>query len=192
MTQTRARTGTNRRRFDHDAALAVFVSLGPTRTLSDVAKRFKVSVQAIAKVAKADNWFDVAAKIDREAAEKALRRVRRSREQRVEQALRIVDGTLLLYEQKLEDIAGDVKPQDVVALTKLAELLEGEATSRISISELQPLLNAFEQAVAELEALARQVDPDATDRAVARLDDELTAIASARAASVRGTEAAAA
>lgn len=137
---TKARTRPLRRRFDHDAALAAYVQMGETRSFGRVARQFGVSDTAIRKVAKEGNWDETVADIDRGAREKALARVRRSREQRIGQTLRIVDGALMLAEQQLEAKVVELQLRDLPGLVKLAELLEGEATERLDAVQVQHVL----------------------------------------------------
>lgn len=124
---------------DWVAAEAFWLGLDPPRPFSRVAKRFTVSVSRVARVAKRDNWAAKAEEIDRKAAARAQGRIVRSREERVAKVLGIVDGLLDRYDTNLDGL--ELRPSDIPHLTKLAELLVGEATDRMSFGEVQEALS---------------------------------------------------
>lgn len=129
-----------RRRFDHDAALAAYVALGPQRSFGKIARQFGVSDVTISKVARRDNWDAVAAKTDRDAATKALRAAVKSREDRNLEVLGFVDEYVQTAKKRLANSTLEVRAGDIPGLVKLAELLEGEATERVDVGQVQQVL----------------------------------------------------
>lgn len=162
--------------FDWDAARAFYVALGPQeRTYRRVAAEFSVSETSVKRWAKRQDWPAVAAAADAQVAEKAMARVVRTRTQRVEKYLGFVDRYVDTADTKL--VAGDleVRAGDLPGLVKTAELLVGEPTDRIQISALQPLLDAYDEALEALRELAP--DQGRADAIMGRLDEALLAIA---------------
>jgi hypothetical protein len=163
--------GKRRPRIDWDAAFAYFCS-DPTTTFTGVARQFHVSHTAVCKHAKRDNWNDQRAKLLDQAANGALQRVRRTRQERIQKVLELVDTVV---EGFTDERLAEAKVSDVPALVKLAELLEGEATDRVDIRRVQPVIVAF------VTRVARHVPKDAQTEFAADLDwleGELLAIES--------------
>lgn len=160
-----------RSRIDWAAALAYFLTLTPPdRTYTAVAARFSVSVTAVRNHARKHGWESAAAELDRQAAADAMRKARRTRAQRIEQALRLVDGTMDAFEENLPTKAAEAKISDLPALVKLAELLEGEATDRIDVSQARALVNVvFQVAGRFVPAEAREAFMQELDAAVGGL-----------------------
>ena len=139
-----------RARIDWGAARAFFVAMDPPRAYSAVARRFAVSVTAVRTHARAEAWAEHAAEADRLAAEKALAGAVKTREQRVASLLRITDRLIDHFEANVEEKATEATFLDVERMGKLAELLVGEATDRISVSEVQAALVVVMSAGPEL------------------------------------------
>jgi tRNA A37 N6-isopentenylltransferase MiaA len=160
-----------RPRIDWAAALAYFLALPPhQRTFASVAARFGVSDTAVRNHARKHGWDAAAAELDRQAAADAMRKARRTRAQRIEQALRLVDGTMDAFEEHLPAKAAEAKISDLPALVKLAELLEGEATDRIDVSQARALVNVvFQVAGRFVPADQREVFLQEMDAAVGGL-----------------------
>jgi len=120
-----------RRRIDWIAAKATFIG-DPTRSFSKVARRFSVSVPAVRKHAKADNWEAEALKFDRDASERALRAQAKTRDEHITRAMLVRDKS---FERMIADLDSDgsdvrVSVADLAAIGKYVELLLGEATER--------------------------------------------------------------
>lgn len=132
----------------------------PRRTFTAVADRFGCSDVRVGQIAREDGWAKLLE--EHEAAEaremqKALvREVRRRARSRVDRLL----STLELYDRVNdvaldalpigEDgkiIAGELRLESLLAsmpgLFKMAELAAGEATDRVAIADVQPVLVAF-------------------------------------------------
>lgn len=170
-------------RVDWDAARAFYLSLAPDeRTYRRVVAEYGVSEKTVQKWARRQDWPAQAAALDGQVAAETLDHVRRTRSQRVTVILNLVDDYVDKVKEKLAENSLDVKASDVSALVKTAELLIGEPTDRIQISQLKPLLDAYDRALDELRDLA--TDPAAAGVIVARLDEELLAVA----AQARGRE----
>lgn len=141
------RDGKQRPRIDWDAAFAYFCS-DPTVSYPKVSRQFSVSVTSVGKHARAEKWNERRAKLHEQAANGALQRVRRSREQRVQKVLELVDAAVDGFDARLDAKIAEAKLSDLPALVKLAELLEGEATDRVDIRKVQPVIVAFVTRVA--------------------------------------------
>lgn len=163
-------------RVDWDAALAFYVALGPTeRSYRMVSERFGVSETTVRKWANRQDWPTVAATTDAEAGRVALDRAVRTRSERTEAVLKLVDEYLDQTTARIKAKDLDIKASDVPHLVKLAELLLGEPTDRIAISQLEPLLDAYDQALDKLRDMAS--DPEQADRIIGGLDERLLALA---------------
>jgi hypothetical protein len=161
-------------RVDWDAARAFYLSLGPEeRTYRRVVAEYGVSEKTVQKWAARQDWPAQAAAFDAAVSNETTNRIIRTRAQRVEDTLRYVDRVIDRAAGMVD--TSDVKHSDVAALVKLAELLVGEPTDRIQISQLQPLLDAYDRALDELRDLA--TDHDRAAQIVKRLDEELLAVA---------------
>src|SRR5690242_15407315 len=88
-------SGTQRTRVDWGAAKAFYVALGPTeRSLARVHREFGVSEVTVQKWAKRDGWEAAAAEADAQAGQVALDRAVRTRSERTEAVLKLVDEYL--------------------------------------------------------------------------------------------------
>jgi hypothetical protein len=126
-------------RIDWDAAFAYYAA-EPTRTYAEVAETFNVSTTSVAKHSKAERWADKREAIQSQARERAGEKIVRSRAERIADTIELVD---LVRQKLLADVkAGelDAKLGDAAPLVKLEALLEGEATDRIDLAEVQSLL----------------------------------------------------
>lgn len=145
---------------------AYWLALSPEeRTFKAAGARFGVTAERVGQIARRDGWL-VAAKdldLERERAEdrelrKMIRRDARQRAERLSRTLELYDRTndlaLELLPLKADgsvDVAalGDARPTiDAIlgrmpGLFKMAELAAGEATDRVAVSEVQPVLLAF-------------------------------------------------
>lgn len=161
---------------DWDAARAYFLSLGPDqRSYVAVAAEYKVSVKTVQKWAKRQQWMAQAASLDAQVSGSTRHLIVRTRAERVHNTLALVDAYLDAVIEKLAAKTLDVKASDVAALVKVSELLIGEPTDRIQVTQLRPLLDAYDAAVDELRSMAD--DQGRAARVVARLDEELLAFA---------------
>lgn len=129
-------------RVDWDAARAFYVALGQgTRTYGLVAEKFAVSDTSVRKWARRQSWERVAADADNRAAEKALAQADRTLEQRNRDTVRVAEKvrTTILDEAAVLDpnVALRVLPR----LSTLEQLIAGEATGRVEISEVTSVLS---------------------------------------------------
>ena len=129
-------------RVDWDAARAFYVALGPEhRTYARVAAEYHVSEHTVGKWAKRQDWPAVAAKADNAAAEKALAKSVRSLELRQLDTIRVADkarATVLADDVVLDpNVALRVLPR----LATIEQLIGGEATGRIEVSEVTAVLS---------------------------------------------------
>ncbi|MFL5911432.1 MAG: hypothetical protein ACJ768_12760 [Gaiellaceae bacterium] len=130
-----------RRGTDWIAARDFWLALDPgVRSYGAVAHQFGITDTRVRYVAKRDGWAEHAADLDEKALESLKRRVIKTRDERNEIFLRIVDAA---NEQALDKLTAkqlEVRLSDLPALGKHAELILGEATDRISFAELQEAL----------------------------------------------------
>ncbi len=163
-------------RIDWDEAFAFYCNLDKTqRTYRAVAEAFPISEQSVKVRGRTEDWPAAAAEIDRQAAEAAMRKVVKSRSERVAATLKFADDYVDAAAKNLKDGTLDIKASDVPALVKTAELLLGEPTDRVQISQIRPLLDAYDAAIEQLRDITG--DDEAADRIVAKLDEELLAVA---------------
>jgi hypothetical protein len=153
-----------RHRIDWHAARAAFVA-DPERSFGKVAREFGISQRSVAKHARVEGWEAEADAFDKRIADNALAKVARSREARVAQTLRIVDGILDEFEKDLAALAADAKASDLPGIVKLAELLAGEATERVDPGQVQQVLAIVLRLGAQ--GLPREAFLEQFDRAVA-------------------------
>lgn len=171
MTPADATRRNPRPRIDWIAARQLYLDLEGERTFAAVAKHFGVSDVAVGNRARREDWKRAAREYDeRTADELAAKRVR-TRAARVAQSLRIVDKLLDRVEVDVDVL--DLKVSDFPALVKTAELLEGQATDRIALGEIQPVLRTYNAALLEL---ARFAPDDIVEALMGRLDTSLAEI----------------
>lgn len=154
----------SRPRISWAAALAYWLALPEDRrTYRAVADRFLISEARVGQVAKRDGWLKTLERIETEAlveTEKEVRRrisrLARSRADRISSTLELFDraNDLALAQLPLTeageidlDAIGDVALDKILermpGLFRMAELAAGEATDRVHVSEVQPVLLAF-------------------------------------------------
>jgi hypothetical protein len=152
---------------DAKVALAYWLALpAERRTFQAVADRFRVDRSRISQIAKRDSWRDRLDELELEGIRDAERKVREtarrlalSRAQRIGNVLELFDraNALALSQIPLKPDGtvdldalvelGD-RPLDrllerMPGLFRMAELAAGEATDRIHVTEIQPVLLAF-------------------------------------------------
>lgn len=115
-----------------------WLALDPPRSFEAVAKQFGVSGQRVGFIARRDRWKELADNVDAQALAAATRRIVRTRADRVQKTLGIVDGLLERFDAELEKL--ELRPADLDRVVKLAELLEGQATDRLDFAEVQEAL----------------------------------------------------
>lgn len=141
-----------------DAARAYFLALPASkRTYAAVARRFDVSRERVGQVAKDAGWAKTAETIDARVERKAITQVVRNRAERLARTLDVFDRASDLALELLPvkaDGSVDTKAiaqmprvdqilEKIPGLFKMAELAAGEATDRVSIADVQPVLVAF-------------------------------------------------
>lgn len=123
-----------------DDAFAYYAAAGPTRSYRLVVERYGVAQRTVERRAVREDWQERAAAIDRQAADQAERIVVRDRTARVADTLRIIDASRHKFAANLRTPSFRLTGSDFVGLIKLEQLLEGEATDRVSFTELQEAL----------------------------------------------------
>jgi hypothetical protein len=132
-----------RNRIDWDAAFTYWASMPrAVRSFGKVAKKFEVSDTAVRKAAERDRWLARVSEIDRKASVAVERRVIREHEVRIAETLEIIDGLRqqLRERAKAGDVVIDIT--DFVQLMKLEQLLEGDPTERIEMTEVRAVVLA--------------------------------------------------
>jgi len=122
---------------DWDAAFAYYAALGSTRTFRHVREHMGVGQRTVERAAIRLNWKARIAEHDREVAAQVDRTLVRDRSLRVADTLRIIDASRLKFAANLREQTFRLTGSDFVGLIKLEQLLEGEATDRVSVVELQ-------------------------------------------------------
>lgn len=149
------------------AAKAYWLALpADRRTFRAVAARFNVSAARVGQIAARDNWQKTLDEVESSELVKAEQEVRRQVRKLVRSRADRIANTLELYDRALDLAIAQVPLTadgtiDVDAISKLgdrpldrllermpglfrmAELAAGEATDRIHVSEIQPVLLAF-------------------------------------------------
>jgi len=168
-----------RRRFDYDAAFALYIDQGHGRSYAQVARHVGVSEAAVRRVGNREGWSERLTKLEAQVAEKLEREAVRSIEQRQRQNILVANkcrDTVLDPSVELDpSVALRVLPR----LAHLEQLYAGEATNRVEVAEIRPLIDAYNDAVVALEELAARVDAAAAQTVVEALDETLRAVAAA-------------
>lgn len=148
------------KRTNWQAARAYYLALPLTkRTFAEVGRRFQVSDVRVGQVARSQGWVEEAAKVDERIEKRAISLLVRNRAERLARTLEVADRyTDLVLAQIPLDANGQIDVSKIPAealgridqvvekmpgLFKMAELAAGEATDRVAIAELQPVLVAF-------------------------------------------------
>ena len=146
------------------AAAEIWFFADPGRSLADVAREFGVSDTAVYKHAKSGNWPARRRDMETKARSNAEARVARSREDRIAKVLQVVD---LVVDSVFEDLVPAeegaeprVRPDyaKLPEFVKLAELLSGEATDRVSFDEMQTALRTVFQVAAKYVPKAKRAE----------------------------------
>ena len=141
-----------------EVAFAYYRGLPPhRRTKAAVARRFNVSDARVGQIARKDGWDEGARKADERVRARVVTLGVRSRADRLARTIEVSDLVQDYAHLKLTAVNGalDVDAADKAGLTldaallripalfKMAELAAGEATDRVSIADVQPVLVAF-------------------------------------------------
>ena len=124
---------------NYDEALAYYAALGPARTFGKVAERFGVSDTAVRRRATRDRWQERVRAIDAEAALRAKEKVTRTRAERIEDTVKLVEAARVAYARQLSQGA-KVTGHELAALLRIEALLEGEATDRVDYATFRDAL----------------------------------------------------
>lgn len=149
------------------AAKAYWLALpAERRTFKAVADRFHVSAARVGQIATRDGWQKTLDELELEGVREAEQEVRRQFRRLARPRAERIANTLELYDRALDLAIGQIPLTadgkiDVEAIAKLgdrpldrllermpglfrmAELASGEATDRIHVAEVQPVLLAF-------------------------------------------------
>lgn len=124
-------------RFDHGAALALYIALEPpNRTFARVAAEVGCSEHSVRRWARKERWDEQLQAAVNRGIQKALK----TREERVTAVLRLTDKLVDAFTEQADAKVDEASFGDVERMVKLSELLLGEATDRVSLSEAQSLL----------------------------------------------------
>jgi hypothetical protein len=157
-------------RFDHAAALQLYIALDPpNRTYARVAQEVGASQTSVRRWAKQERWDERL----HEAEERGIRKALKTREKRVADVLALTDTLVDHFTANAAAKATEASFLDVERMVKLAELLTGEATDRVSLSEAQSFLQLVFQAA--LDWAGRDVPPGERRAGLKRAIDELVA-----------------
>lgn len=127
----------SRHDYDHAAAFAIYLTLEPpNRTYAEVARRMGCSATSVERWARTLKWAEKLQAADERAMAKSLK----TREQRVADVLKLTDGLVDHFLVNQAPKAEAATFLDVERMVKLSELLVGEATDRVSLSEAQSFL----------------------------------------------------
>lgn len=128
------------------------------RTFASVASRFGVSRSQVSRRAGEEGWDAVARDADRRVERRALERVIRSRADRLARTIEVYDRANDLAAQLLpiDEATGLIDVGKIEAmprvdqileklpgLFRMAELAAGEATDRVAVAEVQPVILAI-------------------------------------------------
>lgn len=152
-------------RINWQAARAYFLALPENkRSYKAVADKFKVTRERVGQVAKADGWYEALEAVQEAEEREIMRVVRRELRNRAERIARTLDlydraadltlellpvtatgeiDLLRMREQGIELPTLDSLLGRIPGLFKMAELAAGEATDRVEVTEVQPVLVAF-------------------------------------------------
>lgn len=146
------------KRTNWQAARAYFLGLPPERrTFAEVGRRFQVSDVRVGQVARSAGWVEAAEEVDSRVEKRAVTMIVRNRAERLARTLELydraadlalemlpLDGEGRLDVKKIQNLPRvDQMLEKIPGLFRTAELAAGEATDRVAISELQPVLVAF-------------------------------------------------
>lgn len=129
-----------------------------------VSERFGVSEVSVGKHARAEHWRRTRDDLEARAQANAEARTTRSREDRIAKVLQVVD---LVVDSVFEDLVPTeegaeprVRPDyaKLPEFVKLAELLSGEATDRVSFDEMQTALRTVFQVAARYVPKAKRAE----------------------------------
>lgn len=151
--------GKGRPKINWDEAFAYFCELEPQeRSYGRVAERFEVSDSAVRKHAAPERWEERARELDKRALSRALAKLETNRTNRITSILVTAQKVAVEVLRQVE--SGVLRPTipDLVAIGRLAELVEGEPTERLDALLYADVARTPEDELeAELGAL-REVD----------------------------------
>lgn len=130
------------------AAKAYYLALPRhRRTKRAVAKRFGVSDARVGQVARLEHWDRDADSVDERTERRTTTLLVRSRAEREARYLEIVDLaadlTIELFERDQPGPTLEQMLKRMPGLAKIERLVAGEATDRVDIADVQPVLIAF-------------------------------------------------
>ncbi len=168
-----------RRRFDYDAAFALYIDQGHSRSYAQVARHFGVSEGAVRRVGNREGWSERLAKLEAQVAVRLEREAVRSIEQRQRQNILVANKCRDTVLDPAVELDPSVALRVLPRLAHLEQLYAGEATNRVEVAEIRPLIDAYNDAVVALEELAARVDAGGAKMVVETLDETLRAVAAA-------------
>jgi hypothetical protein len=169
MANTPATSQPGRPAIDWDEAFAFYASLPPAqRSYQRVATEFGVSVRTVEKHGLAEGWKERVQAIRRNAAAETERTLAHAQAEQAEKYLKLIEGTLIGYADRLRRGEMRMTPADLERLHRLSQELTnpssdrqpsttGEAPAR-SAEHLAEVLAALEAAGA-LKAFGLTLEP---------------------------------
>jgi hypothetical protein len=141
------RDGKRRPRIDWDAAFAFFCS-DPTASFPKVAAKFGVSDTAVRKHAKRDKWDEQRDEMHARAAATLSGTVLRSIQERQADTVRVAERLRAAALAEDANVDFELAVKMLPVYSKLEQLFAGEATDRVDIRKVQPVIVAFVTRVA--------------------------------------------
>lgn len=122
--------------YDWDAAFALYYELGAERSYRKLAEELGCDITSVSRAASRDGWQDRLAAIEEKARASLDGRYVRDRAERVAATLRLIDTARDRFVRQLAYADFRLTGADMVGLIKLEQLLEGQATERVSIVDV--------------------------------------------------------
>ncbi|RDI73292.1 hypothetical protein Gocc_2892 [Gaiella occulta] len=161
-------TPPQRTRVDWGRAKARYVTLGPDeRSYARISREFAVSEVTVRKWAKRDGWLEAAADADNRAASEALRAAVRSLADRNTRTVLATDRLRDIVLDPATEIDPNVAVRALPRYAHLEQLIEGQATNRVEITDVQAIVSAV------FVVAGRFVPSDRRDDFMRALDDAL-------------------
>jgi hypothetical protein len=113
-----------------------------TVSQAEVARTFNVSETTVSKHAKAESWEAERTALAERAKSRADEAIVKSRAQRIANSINLIDKVRDQLLDQVEKGELEIRLSELAPLLKVEALLEGDATERIDVAELQASLRA--------------------------------------------------
>lgn len=152
----------NRETARHSSAWEYWFALGADRSISEVAKRFKVSVHAVNNWRLAFSWDRRLADRERTVAGLVAEKCAEDEAESRANYLKLCRATMIRYAEAIKAGTMPVTPGDFVRVAQLEQLLRGKATDRSEViagpafaALIERLIAVVDREVADPELRAR-------------------------------------